>query len=205
MIKILFMAGIIGHLICFICDLLLIYSPSGKFNFKIFNDNNKMAAVFEKMPSKNPLISMLLGVLALTIMLGGYVGLGMWMGQFSKECQISLFIMTAICFIPMTAHHVFCGVAEWFYIELDRTENARQIVFDFFKKTAVTMYASYLGLIVFWGIIFVAVVTGTTTLPNWMCIINVIPVAIMMVLLKVPGTLNLASAIVYLCLLFFIP
>ena len=200
MIKALIIAGVIGHLICCMCDLLLIYSPSGKFNFKLFNDNDKMSQIFKKMSSRNPLISMLLGVLAITFMSGGYIGLGLWMGQFSKGYQIALLIATVVCFIPMTAHHVFCGVAEWFYIELDRTERARQVIFDFFKKTSVTMYVTYLALLCFWGILLIAVVSGATSLSAWMCLINVIPVITVLLLLKVPGALNVASAIVFLAL-----
>jgi len=40
-IKIL-MIAVFGHLLCGICDCLLIYAPSGKFEFQLMKDNDKM-------------------------------------------------------------------------------------------------------------------------------------------------------------------
>lgn len=53
MTKALLAAALIGHLLCFVCDLLLTYSSSEKFNFGVWDDNEKMSAIFEKMPPKN--------------------------------------------------------------------------------------------------------------------------------------------------------
>lgn len=204
MIKLLLATAFIGHIICFGCDLLLTYSPSGKFNFKVLNDNEKMSVIFEKMPPKNPVISMLLGVLALAMCFCGYLGLGVWIGQFSGVYRTIIFVSSIIYFIPVTAHHVFCGVVEWFYIKLGRTEDARQLVVEFLKKTSATMYAAYLGLAVFAVTFFIAVVSGGTALPRWSCIFNTIPMFAVMSLLKAPGSGNLAGAAMFLGLLFLL-
>lgn len=84
---------------------------------------------------------MLLGVLALAMCFCGYLGIGVWIGQFSGAYRIIIFGSAITYFIPVTAHHVFCGVVEWFCIKLGRTEEARRLVVEFFKKTSVTMYA----------------------------------------------------------------
>ncbi len=52
----------IGHLICWRCGWIITYTPNGRFSFKHFNDNDQMSKIFENMPLKNPLISILLGV-----------------------------------------------------------------------------------------------------------------------------------------------
>lgn len=204
MVKTLFVIALIGHIICFICDLLLIFSPSGRFNFKVIKDNEKMSAVLEKMPSRYPMISMVLGVFAITMMICGYIGICEWMGQFSRVYQQILYISAVICFIPMTAHHVFCGTAEWFYIKLGRTEKARLLVLEFFKKTSPTMIMGGLGLIVFAAAFFIAVVSGSTALPRWGCVFNTIPLVAVLQLLKAPGASNLAGAIMFTGLLFLI-
>ena len=63
-IKILMLIALFGHLLCGICDCLLIYTPSGKFGFQLMKDNDKMREAFRTMPLRNPMLSMLLGVLA---------------------------------------------------------------------------------------------------------------------------------------------
>ncbi len=43
-------------------------------------------------------------------------------------------------FLPGVAHHVFCGALEWFYLWLDRTEEAREVVVVFFKGTSAAIF-----------------------------------------------------------------
>ena len=112
--KILFLIAICGHLLCGYCDCLLIYAGGEKFGFHLMKDNSRMRGVFSKMPLKNPMLSMLLGVLALLMSSGGYYALARWMKPFSETASTLLLISLALFYIPGTAHHVFCGVAEWF-------------------------------------------------------------------------------------------
>lgn len=196
--------AIFGHLLCGICDCLLIYTPSGKFGFQMMKDGDKMQEVFRTMPLRNPMLSMLLGVLALLMSSGGYYALYLWTRQFSVTGSGIMLIAAAVFFIPGTAHHVFCGVAEWFYIRMGMTEDARKAITEFFKHTSVTMIACYMGLIVFGVTLFVLVVTGCTTLPAWACIFNILLIASMLFPLRIGGAGNWAGAIMFLGLLFLI-
>ena len=90
-----------------------------------------------------------LGCLAMCMNCCGYYALCLWMKEFSATAAAILLISAVLFFIPGTAHHVFCGVAEWFYIRMGMTEEAREAITDFFKKTSITMIVCYLGLIVF--------------------------------------------------------
>jgi len=139
--KILLLIAIFGHLLCGYCDCLLIYAGDEKFGFQLMKDNDRMRKVFSKMPLKNPMLSMLLGVLALLMSSSGYYALAQWMKPFSETASTLLLISLALFYIPGTAHHVFCGVAEWFYIRLGMTEDARAAISEFFKKTSATMVA----------------------------------------------------------------
>ena len=69
-------------------------------------------------------------------------------------------------FLPGVAHHVFCGALEWFYLRLDRTEEAREVVVVFFKGTSAAIFLGYLSLLVFVLSLLVAVASGTTSLPR---------------------------------------
>ena len=196
--------AVFGHLLCGICDCLLIYTPSGKFGFQLMNNDDKMRETFRTMPLRNPMISMLMGVLALLMSCGGYFALYLWMRQFSATAAVIMLIAAAVFYIPGTAHHVICGVAEWFYIRMGMTKDAREAVMDFFKKTSVTMIACYLGMIVFSVTLFVMVVTGATALPSWACIFNILLIASVLFPLRIGGAGNWAGAVMFLGLLFFI-
>ncbi|MCM1023988.1 MAG: hypothetical protein NC395_08035 [Prevotella sp.] len=202
--KILLLTAFAGHLLCAWCDRLLICTPSGRFGFAQMNDNEKMSATFEKMPLKNPLTSILLGVLAMTMELCGYIGLYEWMKRFSAVYAVIIIASAVLLFMPGVVHHVFCGVMEWFYIRLGRTESARQAVVEFFKKTSVTMYLCFLGQGIFAVAFFIAVVTGQTSLPPWCCVFNIVVFLIALTPFKIPGSGNLAGAAMFLGLFFFI-
>ena len=203
-IKILMLIAVLGHLLCGICDCLLIYTPSGKFEFQLMKDNGKMQEAFRTMPLRNPMLSMLLGVLALLMSCGGYFALCLWMRRFSVTASVIMLAAAAVFFIPGTAHHVICGVAEWFYIRMGMTEEAREAITEFFGKTSVTMIACYLGLIVYSVALFVMVVTGATTLPSWACIFNILLIASVLFPLRIGGAGNWAGAIMFLGLIFLI-
>ena len=203
-IKILMLIAVLGHILCGICDCLLIYTPSGKFEFQLMKDNGKMQEAFRTMPLRNPMLSMLLGVLALLMSCGGYFALCLWMRRFSVTASVIMLAAAAVFFIPGTAHHVICGVAEWFYIRMGMTEEAREAITEFFGKTSVTMIACYLGLIVYSVALFVMVVTGATALPSWAAVFNIMLIASVLFPLRIGGAGNWAGAVMFLGLVFLV-
>lgn len=118
----------IGHILCGFTDCLLAYTPNGRFEFDCMKDNQKMSKIFENMPLKNIILSMLLGVLAFSMSIFGYLALCNWVEQFSNIYATIMFISIVIYFIFVTAHHVFCGVIEWFYVRLGRTKEILVII-----------------------------------------------------------------------------
>lgn len=203
-IKILMLIAVLGHILCGICDCLLIYTPSGKFEFQLMKDNGKMQEAFRTMPLRNPMLSMLLGVLALLMSCGGYFALCLWMRRFSVTASVIMLAAAAVFFIPGTAHHVICGVAEWFYIRMGMTEEAREAITEFFGKTSVTMIACYLGLIVYSVALFVMVVTGATALPSWAAVFNIMLIASVLFPLRIGGAGNWAGAVMFLGMVFLV-
>ena len=203
-IKILMLNAVLGHILCGICDCLLIYTPSGKFEFQLMKDNGKMQEAFRTMPLRNPMLSMLLGVLALLMSCGGYFARCLWMRRFSVTASVIMLAAAAVFFIPGTAHHVICGVAEWFYIRMGMTEEAREAITEFFGKTSVTMIACYLGLIVYSVALFVMVVTGATALPSWAAVFNIMLIASVLFPLRIGGAGNWAGAVMFLGMVFLV-
>ena len=99
------------------------------------------------------------------------------------------------------AHHVFCGVAEWFYIRFGMTEDALKGVTQFFKSTASTMIACYIGMLLAGVALFVPIVTEATPLPVWACIFNAVPLTLFFTPLRIGGTGNWCGAVMFAALL----
>ena len=102
------------------------------------------------------------------------------------------------------AHHVFCGMPEWLYVKMSRTEEARHLITEFFKKTSVTLIVCYLGFLIFGVSLFVPVVSGWTPLPRWACVFNILPLMLALMPTRVGGSGNWAGAIMFLGLMFLL-
>ncbi|MBE5806934.1 MAG: hypothetical protein E7317_01150 [Clostridiales bacterium] len=199
--KMLFLIAMLGHLLLAWCDCLLIYAGGEKFGFSLMKDGAAMRKVFSRMPARNPLMSMLFGCLALCMCSGGYYALYLWMRPFSQAAALIMLLGCVLFFIPGTAHHVFCGAAEWFYIRMGMTEQAREAVTDFFRKTSAAMIACYVGMAAFGVTLFAMVVSGATPLPAWACAFNELLIAAVLFPLRIGGAGNWAGAAMFLSLL----
>ena len=203
-LKITFLIAIAGHLLCGICDCLLTYLPHGRFHFEDMKDNDRLSAAFRDMPLLNSLLSMLLGCLAMFLFAFGYLALADWMRASSELCAQLMRIGTVMVLTFGMAHHVFCGMLEWLYVRMGRTEEARQIITEFFKKTSVTMIICYLEFLIFGVSLFIPVVSGITSLPRWACIFNILPLMLALMPTRVGGAGNWAGAIMFLGLFFLL-
>lgn len=198
MIKIFLFIAFLGHVLCCFCDRAITYTPNGRFNFKDLNDNKKLSLLFENTPLKNQLFSMIGGVIALIMSSFGYVAIYEYVKLYSSLYSTILLVALVPFMVAGTAHHVFCGVVEWFYIKMGRNEEARQTILEFFKKTISTMYICYVGLLTFCITLFIVIVSGITALPAWTCIFNTIIFFIIMFPFRIVGSFNIASALMFL-------
>ena len=201
MIKWLFLIALAGHLLCGVCDCWLTYLPNGRFRFEYMKDNQKLSAAFEGMPLRNAVLSMVLGCLAMCMMFFGYLALALWMRPISTMYAGLMLLSIGLIFTFGMAHHILCGVPEWLYVRLNRTEEARQIITELFQKTSVTMFVCYAGFLLFGVALFAAVVSGMTPLPRWACVFNTTLLMLVLTPFRVGGSGNWAGAIMFLGLL----
>ena len=204
MMKIALFTAFIAHILCGFSDCLLSCGANGRLNLKDIHYPDKMAAMFENMPLRKPMISILMGILSITAMAFGYLALSRWMQQFNAILANIMLISTVVFTVPIVTHHIICGLVEWFYIRLGRTTEAHDVVLEFQKKTISTMIVGYLALIVFLGCLFFAVVTGKTELPRWCCIINTLIFVLLLSPTQLPAKGNIAGAAMLLVLLIMI-
>ena len=204
MLKICLLTAFIGHLLCWYCDCLITYTPDGRLSAKMLEDNTKLSELMKRMPLKRPMLSIVLGIFALIMSFCGLISLCGWMRQFSGV-YAALMLTDAVAFTTcVIPHHVICGLVEWFYIRFGRTDEARKAVLEFFRKTSVTMVICYLGLLLFSVSFFVAIVTGTTSLPRWVCVFNTLPLFLALSPFKIAGSGNIANGLMFLALFFII-
>lgn len=190
------------HLLLWHCDRIITYVDGGRFDFKALGDNRRLSKLMGKTPLDHPMQSMVLGAFGLTAMFPGYLALCAWMRQYSTVSAVIMFIGSVVSFLPGVAHHVFCGAVEWMYIRMGETEEARQIIVEFFRKTSSTMVACFVGLMVFAAAFLIPVVAGMTSLPRWAGIFNTLPLFLAMAAFRIVGTGNLAGAIMFAGLFF---
>ena len=197
--KIILLIAFVGHLLCGVCDCLLSYSPSGRMDLKsALKDSEKMKSVFEDLPLSWPLISILLGVYAITAFGFGYLGLSKWMEQFSKLASVVMYISSVVFLISIVVHHIICGLVEWLYVRMGRSNEAREVALEFQMKTISTMIVGYLGLANFVITLFIMVASGKTNLPQWACVLNTLPIMLLLLITKLPAKGNIAGAVMYL-------
>ncbi len=197
MIKLMFFIACLGHVICGITDCMMAYTKDGRFEFSDTKDNGKMKRIFSSMPLKQIELAMIVGVAALFLSGPGYITVSRRIAENSPVVGDIMLVSSLFFLVPISAHHVLCGAAEWFYVRLGRTDEALEVITEFFKKTAVVAIA-YAGLLIFDVALLVMVVTGHTDLPRWACIFNTIPAFLLLAPTKVPAKGNVANAFMFL-------
>ena len=198
MLKGLLILACVAHILCGYSDCLLSYGKNGRLNLKEIKDPEKMSKMFEAMQLWQPMLSIILGTFSITTFTFGYLALASWMYEYNNVAAYIMLVSTILYIVPIVTHHIICGLVEWFYIKLGRTNEARELVLDFQKKTISTMIIGYLGEIVFLICFFIMVVTKQTSLPQWACIINTLPIVLLMVPTKIPAKGNVAGTLMFL-------
>lgn len=126
------------HLALLYCDRIITLLDGGRFDFRLLN-NKKLSAVMGATPTERPMRSMVLGAFAMTAAMPAYLALGAWVLPQSPVCGALMLADGILFLLPGVAHHVFCGAVEWFYLHMNKTEEARAAIVEFFKKTSVTL------------------------------------------------------------------
>ena len=195
--NIIYLLAALGHVFCGITDCLFAYTPNGRFDMRDAKDSKKMSEVFDGMPLERLEIASTFGALALTVSLFGFLELSKWMNDFSRIASVIMYISGIAFIVPIVAHHICCGVVEWFYVKLGRTEEALSQVLYFFKKTIITAYVGYLALAVFSITLAVVILTGNTDLPRWAAVFTTFPLYLIISPTKLPAKGNIANAAMF--------
>lgn len=217
MIKFCMFMGFFGHAMCAIADCMMSYSKSGRFDISMVNEPEKMRKVFSTMSLKRLEMAMILETIAMVMASHGYIGLAEYVEIYSPVASKVLLFSAMFFLIIITAHYAFCGAIKWYYVRLGRTDEALQIVKEFFKRTddelqvvvettkkTVSASLGYVGLFIFAVVLFVLVIKGVTDLPRWACLFNTLVALLALLPVKLPAKTNMASAFMFLGLMMVI-
>ena len=196
-LKIMLGLGIIGHAINMYCDYILSVFPNGKLmmsNIKDLNDKRKMSDLMDGVSEKTPMRSSILGAFALFLEAFGYFAITAKVYQNSNVFGLILFATILLFIVIGTAHHVVCGLSEWVYIKLGRSEEAHKAMLALYNGTPSTK-ACYLGYIAFIITLIVAISMGYAGVPLWMIAFTVLPIFILLVPFKIIGTLHISAMV----------
>ena len=130
-LKIMLGLWIIGHAINMYCDYILSVFPNGKLkmsNIKDLNDSGKMSELMDGVSEKTPMRSSVLGAFALFLEAFGYFAITAQVYKNSHVLGLILFATILLFVVVWMAHHVVCGLSEWLYVKLGRTEEAHKVM-----------------------------------------------------------------------------
>lgn len=195
LLKIMLGLGIIGHAINLYCDYILSVFPNGKLafaNFKDFYDVDKMKNLLNGVNEKTPMRSSILGTFALVLEALGYFAITIHVYELSHVLGIIMFIAIVIFIVVGTSHHVICGISEWVYIKLGRTDEAHNTMLSLYNGAPITKLC-YLAYITFIITLCIAIITGYAGVSLWMLIFTILPIFILLAPFKIIGTLHISA------------
>lgn len=196
-LKLMLVAGIIGHGINLYCDRILSIFPNGTLklvNMQKLKEGDYAAKLMEGVSPSIPLRSGVLGIFAIFLEFFGYAALAAYTYPRAKGFAVVLFLGTLYCCIVSSAYHIKCALAEYMFIKYGRDERAKEQMLDL-MDCGPALKTFYLGLLVYIITLIVAIVTGAIGFPLWAVVFTILPIFILMFPLQIIGTLHFAAMV----------
>ena len=195
--KIMLIAGIIGHAINMYCDRIISIFPNGTLklaNVNKIKEGNFAAKLMEGVAPGVPLRSGVLGVFAIVLEFFGYLALATYTYQQAKVFGVIMFLGTTFSCIVSSAYHLKCCLAEYVFLKCGRDERAKELMLDL-MSCGGALRGCYLGLLVYIITLIAAIVTGAIGFPIWALIFTILPIFILMFPLQIIGTLHIGAMV----------
>ena len=196
-LKLMILAGIIGHGINLYCDRILSVFPNGKLmlkNIHKIREGDYAAKLMEGVSPSVPLRSGVLGVFSIVLEFLGYVGLAAYAYQQSKVFGVILFLCTTYSSIVSSAYHVKCGLAEYVFLKNGRDERAKANMLDL-MDCGPALRSCFVGLIGYIVTLIVAIVTGAIGFPIWAVIFTTLPIFVLLYPFQIVGTVHISAMV----------
>lgn len=195
--KIVLIAGIIGHAINMYCDRIISIFPNGTLklaNMNKLKEGDFAAKLMEGVDPSVPLRSGVLGVFAIILEYFGYLSLATYAYQQAKVFGVIMFLATTYVCIVSSAYHLKCCLAQYVFMKYGRDEHAKELMLDL-MNCGSALRTFYLGLLVYIITLIVAIVTGAIGFPIWAVVFTILPIFILMFPLQIIGTLHVGAMV----------
>jgi len=200
--KLLLLAAL-GHFICWSCgDLMLYHVPNGPLNVLHLFEYEKTADMLLDAPSLQFIVSSVAGVVAMALVLPGYLQLARMLEtasiRYARTAQIGA-VLTAVAGAVM---HFCCTTMLWYFVESGGTQEAHRLMLRFFFAAAsVPTLMCNTGVMLVCIPLLTAVAKGKTCLPRWAWWANTLPLTVVAGLaLAGMGAMNVGSGTMFLLL-----
>lgn len=192
--------GTFGHLLCWLGgDLLLYFVPNGPLDTIQLFDYSKTASM---LAGANPMqftISGIAGTIAMMLVLVGYYQIYLLLKPNTKVLSKVTLVGTLFTCVAGAIMHFSCTTMLWYFVKSGATKEAHDIMISFFTETMVTTALCNIGVFMVCISLFIAVVKGKTCFPKWSCVVNTIPLTLVVgILLAGIGAMNVGSALMFL-------
>lgn len=196
----LLLVGVLGHLICWLGgDLVLYFVPNGPLNTAQLFDYGKTV---EMLNGVNPLqftISGIFGTIAMMLALVGYYQIYLFLKPVAETLSKVTLVGSLLTCVSGAVMHFSCTSMLWYFVKSGATKEAHDIMISFFTETMVTTAMCNIGVFMVCISLFIAVVRGKTCLPKWCCVVNTIPLTLVVgIILAGVGAMNVGSALMFL-------
>lgn len=194
-LRLMLVAGILGHAINLYCDRVLSIFPNGKLmlaNIRKIREDGYAAKLMEGVSPSVPMRSGVLGVFSIVLEFMGYTALAAYTFERSKVLGAIMFVGIAFSCIVSSAYHLKCGLAEYLFLKYGRDDRAKELMLDL-MDSGPALRLCYLGMITYIVTLIVAIVTGAIGFPIWAVVFTTLPIFILMFPLQIVGTLHIAA------------
>ena len=196
-LKLMILAGIVGHGINMYCDRILSIFPNGTLklaNVKKIREGDYAAKLMDGVSPDVPLRSGVWGVFSIVLEFCGYAGLGIYTYQKAPVFGAIMLAGTTFTCIVSSAYHLKCCLAEYVFMKYGRDERAKTEMLDL-MDCGSALRLCYLGLLVYLVTLMVAIVTGAIGFPIWAVVFTTLPIFIALYPLQIIGTLHIGAMV----------
>ncbi len=186
-----------------ISDYMIGFLPGGILTGAALADMQILPSVLENAPLWRFTSSAIIQSLGMVLVMFGYFAIYFLLKSNKILSALSLFggIMGAIMGV---VYHTIYVIAVWVYIQSGMSEESFILLTGIFEPNSLLMTICGMGFTLLGIVLFIAVITGKTTLPKWACIFNMMIVYVIINFFEFPGHLSTGCIVMFTALLIFI-
>ncbi|KAG4092132.1 hypothetical protein H8356DRAFT_1704649 [Neocallimastix lanati (nom. inval.)] len=187
--------GCFGYALCLIADYILELLPNGKITWEIQSSSEKLLHILEGTSTTRFQISGIMGVLSMTMIAVGLLGIAFYMKSFVPRTAIVLEIFGVSSAVMGAVFHLISTSNMWLIVRMGLSETSYSVATDFVNVHKIILIADAICYTIMSIALFIPIIMKKTVLPRWACIFNVILLTFALSPLGLSGNFSLCGLI----------